>query len=119
MPSVAAITVAVVHEMPFVREAAGCTGLPGPVSPSFISARTRSRSSAPVSSSPRKVKVSSRCRVEKCTELVRELVVVLQRVDERGGVDPEIAAQVQRQPQELGVAGDAGRGGRPGRVTKS
>ena len=37
-------------------------------------------------------------------ELVGELVVVLQRVHQRGRVDPQRQSLVHRQPQELGVA---------------
>ena len=38
-------------------------------------------------------------------QLVGQLVVVLQRVHQRGGVDADVQAGAQAQPQELGVAG--------------
>ncbi len=38
-------------------------------------------------------------------QLVGQLVVVLQRVDQRRGVDAELEGGAQRQPQELGVGG--------------
>ena len=108
MPSVAAITVAVVHAMPFVREACGCTARAAPVSRVVERRRGRARRARSRSrSSPRVREQVVAVAGREVHELVGELVVVLQRVHERGGVDPDArSARFEREPQELGVAGD-------------
>ena len=52
--------------------------------------------------------MSSRVRGRPMHEFVGQFVVVLQRVDERGGIDPEFQGGAQGQPQELGVGGGQG-----------
>jgi hypothetical protein len=90
MPSVAAITVAVVHAMPFWGEAA----VVGPTRPGEPVVEVGADALAELAARERLAAVGERvvavARGE-VHELVGELVVVLQRMHERRGVDPEPA----------------------------
>ena len=66
MPSEAVMIVAVVEAMPLVVKMS-LYGAASPVSRSISSARILIANSAPVTSVPRKWKISSRCVAAKCT----------------------------------------------------
>ena len=83
-------------------------GAAGPVSPAMSSDRIRWASSSPLRSIPRKWNRSVRWVAAKWVEFVGHLVVVLQAVHKTDRLDVLRERGVEREAEELGVAGGQG-----------